>query len=234
MRIFQVLESSTNLALRENRIWLRNLHEPLLDLGHDVVLFPADEGRQAMLQSNASLRCAFSQKLFEAFKREHVGKPFDLFFAYLMDGMLDAGVIDEIRRMGVITTNFSCNNAHQFYLVKELSPHFDFNLHSEKDSKEKFESVDATSIWWPMGSNPKYFKPQNLQKNIDLSFVGGNYGVRARYINYLLRHGVDAHVYGPGWQGAGASTPVRSILKRTFYLALVGRVPEPARLYALS
>ena len=219
MRIFQVLEASTNAALRGNLTWMRNLYEPLLDLGHDVFLFPAEEGRHAMIARNDSLRSVFSQKLLDAFSLEHARKPFDLFFAYLMDGMVDPGVIEEIRKKGVVTTNFSCNNAHQFYLVKELSPHFDFNLHSEKDSDQKFKSIDATSLWWPMASNPKYFKPQNLPRNIDLSFVGGNYGIRARYIHYLLRNNINIHVYGPGWYNGGASTSTRAILKRALYLA---------------
>ena len=47
--------------------------------------------------------------------------PFDfLFFAYVVDGMLDPAVIAEIRRAGVAAVNFSCNNCHQFHLVREI------------------------------------------------------------------------------------------------------------------
>jgi spore maturation protein CgeB len=218
MRIFQALSGSGNLILPGNRTWLRNLYEPLLELGHDVVLFPLEEGRRAMQRNNARARAAFSQKLLDAFRRKHAHKPFDLFFAYLMDGMVEPGVIDEIRKTGVPTCNFSCNNAHQFYLVDALSPHFDYNLHSEKDARSKFLAVGANPLWWPMASNPKYFKPIDVPRTVAVSFVGMNYALRARYIDHLLENGIDAHAYGPAWK-SGSQTQWRSIGKR-YLLAL--------------
>ncbi len=226
MRIFQVLESSTNLSVPANKSWLRNLYEPLLEAGHDVVLCPAEQGRVAMMQQNPKLRSRFSAKLLDYFTREHKKNPIDLFFSYLMDGMIDGGAIDEIRQTGVTCCNFSCNNAHQFSLVEELSSHFDYNLHSEKDTAEKFRSIGARSLWWPMASNPRYFKPQRVGRSIDVSFVGGNYGIRAGRIHSLLRNGVDVHAYGPGWRG-GASTPIRSFAKRVLYILQLALSSSP-------
>jgi hypothetical protein len=217
MRIFQAIHATTNASVPGSRTWYRNLYEPLVDLGHDVVLFSTEEGKRAMKRQNATLRTTFSQKLLDAFLEEHKRKPFDLFFAYLMDGMIDPGVIDEIRGTGVPTCNFSCNNAHQFYLVDEISPHFDYNLHSEKNVRDKFLAIGATPLWWPMASNPKYFKPKDVPRTIEASFVGANYALRARYIAHLLENDVDLHAYGPGWRW-GARTRTRSIAKRYFYL----------------
>ncbi len=204
LRIFQILEGSTNQAVPDNRTWLRNLYEPLIEMGHDVILFPASQGRQAMIQKNSQLKAEFSQRLLDAFQQEHHRKPFDLVFAYLMDGMIDPGVLLEISKSDVPLCNFSCNNAHQFYLVGEISPYFDFNLHAEKDVQEKFLKIGANPLWWPMASNPKYFHPIDTSKTIDVSFVGANYGVRARYIAHLLRNSVPVHVYGPRWQLEGS------------------------------
>jgi spore maturation protein CgeB len=227
VRIFEVIESSTNLSVSSNQTWYRNLYEPLVELGHEVVLVPAEEGRQAMQCGDGRARAVFSQKLLDTFRREHAKKPFDLFFAYLMDGMAEAGVIDEIRKTDVPTCNFSCNNAHQFCLVDELSPHFDYNLHSEKDAREKFLAIGANPLWWPMASNPKYFKPRDLPRTIDVSFVGGSYALRARYIAHLLENGVNVHAYGPRWRRV-ARTHWRAIAKRYLFLwrALVAVSPE--------
>ncbi len=218
MRIFQILESSTSLLVKANKTWYRNLHEPLVELGHDVVYMPAEEARVAMMNQDSELKAEFSEKLWTTFKKEHDKKPFDLFFAYLFDGMVEPRVIDDVRNLGVPTCNFSCNNAHQFYLVKELSPHFDYCLHAERDTGAKFESIGAKGLWWPMASNPKYFKPEDLERTIDVSFVGDNYGLRTRYVRYLLDNGVDIQVYGPRWM-AGAQTPLKAFLKR-YYLIL--------------
>jgi len=227
MRIFQAIHAATNPSVPGSRTWYRNLYEPLIELGHEVVLFLTDEGRKAVRRRDAAARAAFSQKMLDAFRREHAQKPFDLFFAYLTDGMVEPGAIDEIRKTGVPTCNFSCNNAHQFYLVEELSPHFDYSLHSEKDAREKFLSIGANPLWWPMASNPKYFKPIDVPRTIPVSFVGANYALRARYIAHLLENDIDAHAYGPGWVW-GTSSRWRSIAKRYKYLllALVARSPQ--------
>ncbi len=218
MRIFQTIESSTNINVNTNRTWYRNLYEPLIDLGHDVYLFPSEPGRLAMKKGNSKLRSDFSERLLEAFIKEHKRKPFDLFFSYFMDGMVDPSVIDQIRKIGIPTCNFSCNNVHQFYLVQELSPHFDYNLHAEKNVRDKFLNIGANPLWWPMASNPNYFKPLNLPRDIEVSFVGANYALRAKYIFFLLENGIDVHAYGPGWQW-GAKTPLRSVAKKYYYLA---------------
>ena len=217
MRIFQVIEGSSNAAVPGSHTWHRNLYEPLVEMGHEVVLFSVTEGRLAMQRNNASARADFSQKLLNTFRREHANKPFALFFSYLMDGMVEPTSIDEIRKTGVPTCNFSCNNTHQVYLVNELSLHFDYNLHSEKDARDKFLAMGANPLWWPMASNPKYFKPVDVSRDIQASFVGGNYALRSRYMAHLLENGIDAHAYGPGWV-SGASTRLRSFVKR--YLLL--------------
>jgi len=217
MRIFQILEGTSNSAVSGSQTWLRNLRDPLIDLGHEVFFFDAIDGRIAMQRHNAGECAVFSQKLLETFRRENATKPFALFFAYLMDGMVEPGAIDEIRKTGVPTCNFSCNNAHQFENVDELSPHFDYNLHSEKDARAKFLAIGANPVWWPMASNPKYFKPMDVPRTIQASFVGANYALRARYIAHLLENGIDAHAYGPRWIG-GARTRWRSLAKRYVFL----------------
>lgn len=67
MRIFQVLEARATSGFAEGRTWLRNLHEPLVEMGHEVVLFRAEEGRRAMQHRDATARAAFSQKMVRSF-----------------------------------------------------------------------------------------------------------------------------------------------------------------------
>jgi spore maturation protein CgeB len=210
MRIFQVLATWATSGFTEGRTWLRNLHEPLIDLGHEVSLFLADEGWIAMYRKDKAMRASFSQKMVEKFRREHNIRPFDSFFAYLMDGMVEPDVIDEIRRTGIPTLNFSCNNTHQFHLIKELSPRFDYNLHSEKDAAQKFREINANPVWFPMAANPKYYHPYDVLRTIDVSFVGQCYAKRPYYVWHLLKNKIDIHVYGPGWVPKSDKAMLRS------------------------
>src|ERR1035438_8219144 len=154
MRIFAVLPSSPNSSLPQSVTWYRNLGEPLLDLGHDVVFLPVDDGIEARRTRSRSKRQIFSERMVDRFKTEHARRPFDLFLGYVMEGMVEPSAIDEIRRLGVPCCNFSCNNIHQFSLVAELSCHFDYNLHSERAARQKFLDIGATPLWWPMAANP--------------------------------------------------------------------------------
>ena len=233
MRIFQAIHSTTNLGAPGNSVWRRNLYEPLVELDHEVTLFPSEEGLLADLSKDAGLRVRFGEKLLDTFRQEHERRPYDLFFGYFTDGMIEAGVIDEIHRIGVLTCNFSCNNAHQFYLVQSISPHFDYNLHSEKDAREKFQAIGANPLWWPMASNPKYFKPVDVPRTIEASFVGANYALRAKYIMHLLQNGVDVHTFGPGWLW-GTTSAWRSVAKRIKYLLLAAVTRSPQAQFAAS
>jgi spore maturation protein CgeB len=214
MRIFQVLSAQATGGVGLSQIWLRNLYEPLVDMGYDVLLFRAEEGAQAKARRAATIRAAFSHKLLDAFRREHARKSFDLFFAYLMDGMIEPGAIDEIRKLGVPTCNFSCNNTHQFDLVDELSPHFDYSLHSEKDSTAKFRAIGANPIWFPMAANPQYYHPYDVPRALDVTFVGQKYARRPYYIWHLLENGIDVQVYGPGWRLSGDGGHHRGLLRQ--------------------
>ena len=226
MRILQLIESAGNAAVA-SQMWMRNLHEPLLDLGCEVSLISTSPARDAWRARDAQALAEFNERALANFRREHAKTPFDLMFAYVIDGMLDPAVIAEIRRAGVVTVNFSCNNCHQFHLVSQISKHFDYNLHSEGDVAHKFVAAGAKPLWWPMASNPKYFHPYDVPREIPVSFVGANYALRSRYVSYLLDHGVDVQAYGPTWRYA-ARTPFRAKAKRWMLLgkSITGRTVE--------
>jgi hypothetical protein len=229
MRIFQILCATTNHAVAGNQVWRRYLHDSLVELGHDVVLVPADDGRRAMVRRDASLRAAFSQRLVDRFREESRGGRFDLVFAYLMDGMVEPEAIDEIHGSGVPTCNFSCNNVHQFDLVDGLSPHFDLSLHSERDVGEKFRSVGATPLWWPMAANPRYAHPVDVPRRLGASFVGANYALRAEYALHLLDNGVDLHLFGPRWTLPGRVRRLKRRVRRDLTLAVALAAPTLRR-----
>jgi len=212
MRIFQVLAGSSQKDLPDNRIWYINLCLSLKSLGHDVVFLPFEINDLLGNSSNSSNRSNFSQRIWDIFSEHHQKKPFDLFFSYLRDDMVEGQVFQEISKSGVPTCNFSCNNTHQFHLIKKISPYFDYSLHAERDVSEKFIEIGANPLWWPMAANPDYYRPLDVLRTIDASFVGGNYGIRANYIGHLLESNVDVHAFGRSWSRI-SKNPFRTYLK---------------------
>lgn len=200
-------------------VWRRNFLQTLTEMGHDVYFFDQDQILNE--KPGTKLYCEKASELLEkTFEKEHGRKNFSLFFSYYKQGLIDPRAISEIRKQGVVSVNFSCNNVHQFYLVEKLSRFFDYNLHSEKDVGEKFLSADSTPLWWPMASNPSYFKPVKCnQRNIDASFVGANYALRAQYVTYLLNNNINLQVYGPGWSH-GTDSKFKAISKNVYLPAV--------------
>lgn len=232
MRVFQVLDEATNTSVPGSSTWYKNLHEPLRELGCDVVFESATRGRLARQRNDPRLRERFTNHLSEVFRREHLRKPFDLFFAYLTEGMVEPWLVDDIRNAGVLTCNFSCNSIHQFHLVAKLASRFDYCLHSEKDAREKYLAAGANPIWWPMAANPRYFYPQPAERIYDVTFLGGCYGLRSRYVYQLLDRGIDIHAFGPGWR-RGGRTETRARLKRALMvLRVVGALAPLERAQA--
>lgn len=201
MNIFLSLKPSGNASVPGSLTWIHNLYEPLIDLGHDVCLFRIDEAAKVIntKYGTRQFKETFSDYLLTKFNEEHNKKNFDFFLSYFQDKHIFPSVVDQIKKSGVPTANFSCNNTHQFYLTKDIAAHYDFNLHSEKSAGEKFKEIGANPVWFQMAANPKYYHPIKCEKEYDVSFVGGNYAKRSYYIWHLLNNDVKVDCFGPNW-----------------------------------
>jgi len=201
MRIFLVLNPSGNLSVPGSLTWLYNLYEPLIDLGHDVFLLRIDEVEKKLRTKVGSKKFKekFSEYLINKVIIENEKKHLDLFFSYFENDFVYGDVINLIKKLNVLTVNFSCNNTHQFYLTEEIAAYYDYNLHSEKDAGEKFRKIGAEAVWFQMGANPKYYYPQNCEIAYDVTFVGTNYAERAKKIGFLLENDVCVECFGANW-----------------------------------
>ena len=208
MRIFYASDSTPNASFQSN-LWRNNLYQPLVDLGHDVVEFeydsretfqnldPSDPKQKAFIDKN---RPRLEQALLSQIKAAHTQKPIDLFFSYFYSACVRPAVIEDIKALGIKTVNWYCNAAHQFYLIKELAPAYDWSLVPEKIRLDDYRRIDANPIYCQEAANPNIYKPQNVPVEFDVTFVGQAYGERVAYIRYLLDSGIDVRVWGYGWK----------------------------------
>jgi glycosyltransferase involved in cell wall biosynthesis len=177
-----------------------NLRRSLEDMGHELVRFdfpgwPDDADpawqRTGKPRTNARLLAAFRGAL-----RQH---PIDLFFGYFYSSVVYPETIDLIRQSGVPTVNFSCNNVHQFHLMRDIAPRFDLCIVPEKVALADFEAVGARPARIQLAANPRVYRPYPEPRVYDVAFVGQRYADRATYLDTLYQGGIDVRAWGAGW-----------------------------------
>jgi spore maturation protein CgeB len=62
-----------------------------------------------------------------------------------------------------------------------------------------YQKAGARPFYLQMAANPHIYKPYDVPRQYDVTFVGQRYGDRPIYVLHLLKNGVKARVWGPGW-----------------------------------
>ncbi len=205
-----------------SRLWEVNLRDSLVAMGHELIpvnadidaCFAAAEDFGAL----ARLRPGVTRAVLEALERAEAGGPVDLFFSYFYSGFVEPSAIDAIRRDGIKTVNFSCNNVHQFDLVREIAPLYDAAMVPEREALEFFRAAGARPIHVPMGANPAIYRPYDVARDLDVSFVGQRYADRADFVHHLAANGVEVRAWGPGWAPASGPGRLRHAARRALDL----------------
>lgn len=221
MRIFYSAQSSPNeTALPSSRLWYVNLCLPLKDLGHDIIPFETDylhaaydldpyvpEHQPLIMQR----RSKFSEDLLQAVQTAHRRAPIDLFFSYFSSAHVEGDAIREIGKMGITTVNWYCNASYQFHLVKDLAPAYHYCLVPEKFRLEDYRQAGARPIYCQEAANPNVYRPYDLPREFQATFVGQRYGNRPDYIRALVNAGIEVRVWGPHWETMVESTQGREL-----------------------
>jgi spore maturation protein CgeB len=240
MRVFYASGSTPNGALPASRVWRENLFGALVDLGHDVVEFDfdlepliaaADFADEANARFVEEWRPVASRELVAQVREAHAERPLDLFFSYLYSSCVTPDAIREIRAMGITTMNWYCNASYQFRLVEEIAPAFDVCLVPEQYRIDDYRRIGANPIYCQEAANPLFYLPQDIERDLDVVFVGACYGERPELIRTLVKQGLAVTVFGPGWDRPSLKSRAKRFLRRSL-AQLTGR-PVPARLAAI-
>ncbi len=210
MRIFYAAPTTAHQShLPASKVWENNLYWPLVDLGHDVVVFDFDYSEFNFHLDHtlprhrefiAENRPRLGAELLRQVKVAHAQKPIDLFFSYFYSAYVEPEVIREIGASGIVTINWYCNASYQFYLVEEIAPAYHFCLVPEKFRLDDYRRIGAHPIYCQEAANPNVYKPYDLPLEFDVTFVGQKYGNRSGYLRELVRARIDARAWGPHWQ----------------------------------
>jgi spore maturation protein CgeB len=181
-------------------LWAKNLRDPLVRMGHSVIVSNHDwDGAMAHLddpQWVAAHRPFASERLLVEVQAAHRDKPLDLFVSYFYGAHVDPSAIQAIGGLGIPTVNFYCNAVHQFHLVADIAAAYTLCWVPELDALEKYSQVGAQFIHLPMAAETGAYRPiTGVQRDIPLLFVGSVYADRARWLADLRRRHVPLHVH---------------------------------------
>jgi len=205
VRIFLAIPISPHPGIHSN-LWKANLHDPLVEMGHEVLLWGEDllpyYDLDPEAPSTSPVRNAFSERLVAAAEGAHRERPLDLVLTYLSDSHVVPEAVERLKDHVGPVVNFSCNNVHQFHLVRRIAPHFTACLVPEREALPRYRAAGARPLFFPMAANPSIYRPLEVAPSYDATFAGQRYADRAAGVLALCRAGVDAHVFGIGWPPA--------------------------------
>jgi hypothetical protein len=175
-----------------------NLRRSLEDMGHELVRFdfpgwPDDADPNWAAHGKPRT----NERLLQAYRA--AGRV-DLFYGYFYSSVVYPETIDLIRKSGVPTVNFSCNNVHQFDLVRDIAPCFDVCVVPEQAAQMDFQAVGSRPVRIQLAANPRVYRPLPLPRTYDVTFVGQRYADRAELLGHLYASGVAVRAWGAGWQ----------------------------------
>jgi hypothetical protein len=175
-----------------------NLRRSLEDMGHQLVRFDFPgwpDDADPVWQASGKPRT--NQHLLDAYR---AAGPVDLFYGYFYSSVVYPETIRLIRQSGVPTVNFSCNNVHQFDLVRDIAAEFDVCVVPELAAQADFQAVGARPVRIQLAANPRVYHPVPAPRSYDVTFVGQRYADRAELLHFLYTHGVSVRAWGAGWQ----------------------------------
>ena len=159
-------------------------------------------------------RDAMNAVMLESLYNAHKKKPIDAVVGYLSGYTISPDVLGKIAKSGVVIFNF-CWDDKLYFRGKmfggrwtgpaALASAVDLNLTSAPDSCIKYVAEGGLALFWPEAARPEFHKPYDVSFEFDISFVGGKYGGRPRFISKLQKMGIKVVCFGNGWENGPLS-----------------------------
>ena len=238
MRIFYASHDPGN-SMPQSKTWYNNLYLPLCDIAGEVIRFDYDLFPICLHQdfNNPANKGAIEyhkprieKELISQIEAVHKKTPIDMFFSYFASSYCSPEIIKKIGAMGITTVNWFCNASYQFYLVEEIAPAYDYCLVPEKFRLEDYRWVGANPIYCQEAANPNIYKPNNIEKDIDISFTGQRYADRYLYIRDLHNAGLQLKVFGENWNTRPPKGALKKLLRSVYNIVRKDK-PVPSSVF---
>lgn len=142
-----------------------------------------------------------------AFRAAHGRKPVDVVFAYGSYFDFEPDTLRALSAAGVPVVDLCLDDKHIF-LPKNLPwPNgqrpliggVDVHLTNSPEVMRWYVGEGVPAYFMPQGVNPNIFRPSNVEKTVDVCFIGQRYGMRGRLVDALRAAGMNVVCFGGGW-----------------------------------
>ena len=143
------------------------------------------------------------QRTLEFIRREHERSPIRLFLGYLYPEQVDSTAIGELRRLGIPTVNFFCDNLREFRKVPDVYRGFDLHWVPEFEAVAMYRAADLAHVHAPMPAwVPPHMRRADHLETEPATFIGSADVLRRALFSDALSSGADFVVRGRGWTDA--------------------------------
>ena len=153
-------------------------------------------------------RDRFQQELLAAVKEKHARNPIDVFVGYLSNHVFSVESVRAIRSLGIPVVSICWDDTTSFWGLRQkgvyrgngpLVRDIDVMWTASRAACTRYLVAGARPIFMPEGEWPEFFRPRESERDIDVLFIGTNFGYRRGYIEFLRRHGITVKAHGSGW-----------------------------------
>jgi hypothetical protein len=170
----------------------------------------------------------------------HRNHKIDIILGQMWADIISPSVLKHFKNLGIIIINISMDDKlpSMWYGKNHgtlgLKDGLDLVLTTVKECCSWYWAENIPSLYWPLGSSNEIFYESD-NRDIDISFIGNNYGYRGRIINSLINSGLPVTAYGYGWaNGYIDSKKAAEVLSRSKISLGIATVGHTKNIYTMK
>jgi spore maturation protein CgeB len=169
-----------------------NFFESLTQAGHEILYFDF----LSLLHERG--RAAMNRRLRQVVDAE---RP-DLLFSVLVRDELDPEIIRRIsEESSTVTLNWFCDDHWRFEsFTRRWAPNFNWVVTTAASALAKYRAIGYSNViksQW--ACNEARYRPLDLPRAYDVTFVGASHGNRRFVLHALSNAGIHVRAWGKGW-----------------------------------
>ncbi len=188
---------------------------PALEKFGEVIEYPMQNINPYSLWWQIFEKRKFNKKFTEDVKKLLNDNKINLIFTLASGLVFLPKTFEEISKLKIPTINFTFDDYIKFVGYptftgwsgnKDICKYITITATTYRESCEKYLYEGGRPLYMPEGANPNVHKPlENVKRDIDICFIGKNYGKREAIVNFLKNNGIGVEVYVLGWSNGSIS-----------------------------